>query len=358
MGRGVLLLLVVAGRLLCRGATHGPAGKTPLVRALAASPAPHARTRSGGGGHCLLRLAGGGKFPLQRMMKVTLDKLPPEERARMFDQLHRKVPELDADNDKYTRELHAFRKRWAAEEAEASREAAAAERAKKRKREMRAAALAAAPRPPAQLPSLSGDAGHVVHALEAYVRGDLGRVVPRDCIQALQRLRSLLADGTCSVAVLRAGERVKEALLSCVGDAVATSSDDILHTFEPAMALAIDDSLRTGSPSAHAPHFSLSPATPHGESATLNGTRHLAVSLLVRLAAGPKIAALKREPLQVMVRTAALGALYYPSTQSIGSGSDGGCAGGGQKVRTHAHTRTHVYICSKNTFLRPAPAHL
>ena len=96
----MLLLLVVAGRLMCRGATHGPAGETPLVRALAASPAPQARTRSGCGGHCLLRLAGGGKFPLQRMMKLTLDKLPPEERARMFDQLHRKVPELDADDDK------------------------------------------------------------------------------------------------------------------------------------------------------------------------------------------------------------------------------------------------------------------
>jgi len=312
--------------LTCCAPAHAARALTPAPIALQTQ----ACTGSGTGGHGLLRLTGGGKFPLRRMMKVTLDRLPPEERARMFDELHRRVPELDADDDKYTRELHAFRRRWGDEEAEARRAADAVERVKRRKRERRAAALAAAPRPPAQLPSLSGDAGHVARALEPYVRGDFGRVVPRDCVQALQRLRALVADGTCSVAAHRACERVKEALLSCVGDAVATSPDDALRTFEPAMAIAVDGLVRAGSLPARAPPSCPSPAAPHDENATPNGTAHLAVSLLARLAAAPKITALKHASLQVVARTAALGAASYRPTQSQVSAGSGEAGGGGR----------------------------
>ena len=138
---------------------------------------------------CLRPLRGGGKFSLQRMMKITLDGLPAEERARVFDKLHKSMPELDEGNDRYARELRRFRQRWEGSEEDARRRAEAAELAKREKSERRAAVrLAAAKRLPAKLPSLTGDAGSVAHALEPYVRGDLGNVEPRDCVPAILRL--------------------------------------------------------------------------------------------------------------------------------------------------------------------------
>ena len=141
------------------------------------------------------------------MMKVTLDRLPPEERARIFDTMHKDIPGLDAGNDRYTRELHKFRAKWAAQEAAALREAEAEACKQRRRQKAREARRAAVPRPAAKLPQLSGDPRDMIHALEPYARGELGLLVPSDCVQALVRLRSVLAQDSSPVAVRRAGER-------------------------------------------------------------------------------------------------------------------------------------------------------
>ena len=127
-----------------------------------------------------MHLRGGGKFSLKRMMKITLDRLPPEERARMFDKVHKAMPGLDQGNDKYTHELRRFRQRREAEEADARARAEVAAAATRENRDRHTAArLAAAKRLPAKLPPLTGDAGSVAHALEPYVQGGLGRVEVR-----------------------------------------------------------------------------------------------------------------------------------------------------------------------------------
>jgi hypothetical protein len=271
-------------------------------------------------GEDCLRLSGGGKFPLHRMMKTTVDKMPAEERARIFDSLHRKMPELDKGTDRYTRELHKYRRRWAAEDADAQREAEAAARSKRQKIEWRASRMAAEPRPPAKLPPLSGDARNVAHALEKYVRGELGPVVPRDCVLALLRLQSLLAkdQGMCSVAVRRACVRVAGALLRHIADAVRAGED--LISLIPAFSIAVDALWHTRPEPRYNVPGALSSATLVGMREIEDDSIRVVVAVLFRLAVRPppKISMLGIVAFEHVARAAALGAIYHrPSDANV-----------------------------------------
>jgi len=279
-----------------------------------------------------LRLRGGGKFPLRRMMKVTLDRMPPEERARMFDSLHQTMPTLDRDDDKYTRELQTFRKRWALEEAEAQGEVEAAERAKRQKREARVARLAAAPRAPAKLPPLSGDAGRIARTLEPYALGELGPVKSADCVSALLRLRSLpSAEGSSSVAARRACKRVSGLLLRHVATAVATCPD--LTTFTTVLPMAADALWPSQLSPARAGHFCAPRGALHDPSHDADeACVQVVTAVLHRLSIRPKISALSREALEHVSRAAAVGAMYHcrpKANLSLSSLADvGGSTGG------------------------------
>ena len=284
-------------------------------------------------GACL-QLRGGGKFPLSRMMKIAVDRLPAEERARMFDQLHSQVPELDAGEDRYTRELQVFRRKWAAEEAEALRESEAVDKIRAQRRAGRAARLADRRRT-AKLPPLAGDARAVVHALEPYARGDLGAVAPLDCAQALLRLNRVMAgDNGSSAAVRRACTRVAASLLHQLAPAIASCPERDLHTFAQALPIT-DDRLwhsRVASVQGHAPSSSVAAlparlggqhAEPHPH-AGVEAEVEAVSAVFSRLAARPQMPALNSGALEALARAAALGALY--------NCSDGSDAGGGEVV--------------------------
>ena len=282
-------------------------------------------------GACL-RLRGGGKFPLSRMMKIAVDRLPAEERARMFDQLHSQVPGLDAGEDRYTRELQAFRRKWAAEEAEALRESEAVDKIRAQRRAGRAARLADKRRT-AKLPPLAGDARAVVHALEPYARGDIGAVAPHDCAQALLRLNRVMAgDHGSSAAVRRACTRVAASLLHQLAAAIASCPERDLHTLAQALPIA-DDRLwhsRVASVQGHEPSPSVAALPPrrgwdHAEPHAHAGVEaevKAVCAVFSRLAARPQMTALNSGALEALARAAALGALYNCSDSSDAGGGE------------------------------------
>ncbi|KAJ1487642.1 hypothetical protein T484DRAFT_1786159, partial [Baffinella frigidus] len=56
-----------------------------------------------------LRIRGGGKFPVSKMMKINTRKLLAEDRVAAMEKLHTALPFLDDYDDKYTLELKAAR---------------------------------------------------------------------------------------------------------------------------------------------------------------------------------------------------------------------------------------------------------
>jgi len=262
-----------------------------FLRTAAALPCELARV-----GVACLRLRGGGKFSLQRMMKITLDRLPAEERARVFDKLHKSTPGLDEGDDRYARELRRFRQRWEANEEDTRRRAHSAELAKREKVKGRAEARqAAAKQLVAKLPPLTGDAGSVAHALEPYVRGDLGNVQPRDCVPAILRLQSLLAQGACSVGARRACLRVRGALLRRVGDAIATCAD--LEPYAPIVSMLADASRLSA----------IQGTSPQSANAD-DDSAHVLASVVRHLASCAKLPRQSRKSLEQVTCAAALGA--------------------------------------------------
>jgi hypothetical protein len=152
----------------------------------------------------VLRLRGGGRFPLMRRVGHAFRTMPDEERLRLLDEVHKQAPIFDYGNDYYTRQLHKARLRWAKEEQVAKLRAnSTVLRAADVKKSKAATSRAPAAPVPASLPDIARMArmSDRVSALRPYAEGQRGAVRPADAISAMAHLHS--ADGEDGMLLLR-----------------------------------------------------------------------------------------------------------------------------------------------------------
>ena len=132
----------------------------------------------------VLRLRGGGRFPLMRRVGHAFRTMPDEERLRLLDEVHKQAPIFDYGTDYFTRQLHKARLRWAKEEQTPQRRANstvlhAADVRKTKAAPLRAPVYACLP-DIARMARMSDR----VSALRLYAEGQRGAVRPADAISA------------------------------------------------------------------------------------------------------------------------------------------------------------------------------
>ena len=138
----------------------------------------------------VLRLRGAGRFPLMRKVRHAFETMHKEERLRLLDATHRAAPIFDYGNDRFTRELHKARIRWAKEELRNQRRANIT---KTRAMELeKQAERVSKPVPPrfASLPDVARmpRIADRVAALRPFAQGQRGAVRPADAIAAMAHL--------------------------------------------------------------------------------------------------------------------------------------------------------------------------